>query len=66
MENGYFGWVPLNIEMSDCIAAIFGANIIFVLRPTRKGCFKIVGEFNLYGSEKIGVSNCTVTDINLV
>jgi hypothetical protein len=49
MENGYFGWVPQAMEMTDRIAMFAGGNIMYVVRPVSGGNYRLVGECYLYG-----------------
>jgi hypothetical protein len=48
MENGYFGWVPQTIQMTDRIAMFVGGKIMFVLRPVGDGNYRLIGECYLH------------------
>ncbi len=67
MKNGYFGWAPQAIMMTDCVASFSGANQLFVLRPTDSGMYRIVGECYLRAIEKDPIwEEIQKTEISLV
>ncbi|KAI0515179.1 heterokaryon incompatibility protein-domain-containing protein [Xylaria bambusicola] len=43
-ENGRFAQIPQTSEVGDCICILVGGEVPFVVRPTRRGTYTIVGE----------------------
>jgi hypothetical protein len=42
-ENGYIGWVPQDIQMTDLIAMFVSGRVLYVLRPVDNGHYKLTG-----------------------
>ncbi|KAI0551286.1 heterokaryon incompatibility protein-domain-containing protein [Xylaria curta] len=43
-ENGRFGHVPLNTQPGDRICVLLGGEVPFIIRPTGKGTYTLIGE----------------------
>ncbi|TRX93544.1 hypothetical protein FHL15_005516 [Xylaria flabelliformis] len=48
-EHGRFGHVPLNTQPGDRICVLLGGEVPFVIRPTGKGTYTLVGECYIDG-----------------
>ncbi|KAH7127868.1 heterokaryon incompatibility protein-domain-containing protein [Dactylonectria estremocensis] len=48
-ENGRFARVPMNSQPGDCICVLAGGEVPFVIRPTGRGTYTLIGECYVHG-----------------